>query len=162
FTQLQGRSVKPSSKDFDNVHPAPSPITIWWEQKRPASLVIVKLAGALRLVGIVGLETYFSTAVSPGKQGNSVVHRKLRKSDEVNNGLGAAGSVQETLSGPLLVRARQWKNHPPMAAQEIRTPATAAARFQQSFFSLAECAERRKSRNGYSLRLGTRATRAPR
>src|SRR5258706_8134184 len=51
----------------------------------------------------------------------------------------------QIFGGACLVGACNWKNHPPMTSQKIRTPRAAATGLQQSFVGLAEVAQVRKA-----------------
>ena len=110
----------------------------------------------LRIIRIVSAEADSAGNYFGIEQDQPVIDRELRKQNHVDNRRSVRRDFrQQTPRGIVLMRATDRQNHPPVTAQNIRTPRAAALGFQNLFVRLTEIPKPGKSGKAHPSLRGT-------
>ncbi len=139
---------KPAAINFNHVQFAASPIRICRKKKLLRRAVEFQARRFFRIVRIVSEKFQAASGFRRVEQNHSMIDVQRRKFNEMNDWRQIfLNRREQIISRAFLVSARNRKNHPPMAPQNIRPPSAAAFRLQQFFPRRAEFAQARKARN---------------
>ena len=139
---------KPAAINFNHVQFTASPIGICLKEKLFRRAVEFQTPRFFRIVRVISGKFQIASGFRDIEQNHPVIDAQRRKFHEMNDWRQTFFNCREQIfSRAFLMFARNRKNHPPMAPQNIRPPRAAASGLQQFFPRRAEFAQARKAGN---------------
>lgn len=148
-------SINPVAIDFVNVHLAAGKIIVGRKGESAGGAVKSKRGGLVRVVGIVGGETYFTVGFDGVEKQEGVIDAQRGKTDEMHDGRAVVFEVGDQSVGHALFKAvAEGHDEAPVAALEIALPRAAASEFKQRGLRGAEAMQIRIAGDDDFFRFG--------